>query len=131
DRVRAPARSRGRHQRRPVGWRRDMGRRRGGEEVRARQARRHDRPRYLGPLRQLRSTGPPGLHHLERELSGKNVPGLLLCTAIAAGAYELHALLPAPIEAMLIAIVIGMVIRNTIGMPARFAPGIKASVHGL
>ena len=67
--------------------------------------------------------------------------GLALTFAIAVAAYQLHAAPvppfsigdPArhPIDAMLIAIVIGMLVRNTIGLSARFAVGVKASVVSL
>ena len=59
------------------------------------------------------------------------VPGLLLTTAIAIAAYELHGLTDLPIDSMLIAIVIGMLVRNTLGLPARFTPGVRASVLSL
>ena len=58
-------------------------------------------------------------------------PGLLLTTAIAIAAYQLHGWLELPIDTMLIAIVIGMLVRNTIGLPARFVPGVKAAVLSL
>jgi uncharacterized integral membrane protein (TIGR00698 family) len=64
--------------------------------------------------------------------------GLLLTLAIALAAYRLHVLPVAPfsigdparhpIDAMLIAIVIGMLIRNTLGLSARFMPGVKYAV---
>ena len=55
--------------------------------------------------------------------------GLVLALAIAVAAYQLHhAIAPLPIDAMLIAILIGMVVRNTIGVPQRFAPGIRFAV---
>ncbi|MBA3457917.1 MAG: putative sulfate exporter family transporter [Deltaproteobacteria bacterium] len=67
-----------------------------------------------------------------------NALGLALTFAIAVAAYQLHkAPIPPfsigeparhPIDAMLIAIVIGMVVRNTIGLSARFAAGVKYSV---
>ncbi len=64
--------------------------------------------------------------------------GLALTLAIAVAAQELHQL-PAPpfsigdparhpIDAMLIAIVIGIVLRNAIGLPVLFAHGVKYSV---
>lgn len=56
--------------------------------------------------------------------------GLLLTTAIAIAAYQLHDLVGL-IDSMLIAIVIGMVIRNTIGLPGRFVPGVKTAVLSL
>src|SRR5665647_597839 len=69
------------------------------------------------------------------------VLGFALTFAIAVVAYQLHsAPIPPfsigdparhPIDAMLIAIVIGMVWRNTIGMSPRFAAGVKASVVSL
>lgn len=58
-------------------------------------------------------------------------PGLLLATLIAIAAYQLSAISPVPIDAMMIAIVVGMVFRNTIGMPARLVPGIKFAVTSL
>ena len=72
-------------------------------------------------------------------MSGRStVLGLALTFAIAVAAHELTTLPvppfsigdPArhPIDPMLIAIVIGMVVRNTIGMSARFAAGVKFSV---
>ncbi len=64
--------------------------------------------------------------------------GLVLTTAIAIVAYQLHQLPippfsigdPArhPIDPMLIAIVIGLVLRNTLRLPALLGPGIKYSV---
>ena len=69
------------------------------------------------------------------------LPGLGLSIAIAIAAYELHRLPVAPfsigeparhpIDAMLIAIAIGVIVRNTVGLPARFAAGIKYSVTSL
>lgn len=69
------------------------------------------------------------------------VLGLALTTAIAIGAYELHqAPLPPfsigtparhPIDAMLIAIVIGMLIRNTVGLSGRFTAGVRFAVLSL
>ena len=69
------------------------------------------------------------------------IPGVLLALAIAIAAYELHQLPVAPfsigtparhpIDAMLIAIVLGMIVRNTVGLPARFAPGIRYCVTAL
>ncbi len=66
------------------------------------------------------------------------VLGLVLATAIAIVAYQLHQLpvppfsigTPArhPIDAMLIAIVMGIVIRNTIGLSPRFATGVRFAV---
>jgi uncharacterized integral membrane protein (TIGR00698 family) len=53
--------------------------------------------------------------------------GLLLTIAIAIAGYRLQELTD-PVDAMLIAIVIGMIIRNTIGVPARFAAGVKFAV---
>lgn len=68
-------------------------------------------------------------------------PGLLLCLAIGAAATELYTLPFAPfsigdpvrhpIDAMLIAIVIGIAVRNAIGVPAAFAPGVKYAVVSL
>jgi uncharacterized integral membrane protein (TIGR00698 family) len=64
--------------------------------------------------------------------------GLSLSLAIAIAAYQLYTAPFAPfsigdparhpIDAMLIAIVIGMLIRNTVGVPARFAAGIRYAV---
>lgn len=64
--------------------------------------------------------------------------GLLLSLVIAIVSYQLYVApippfsigTPArhPIDAMLIAIVIGMLIRNTIGVPQRFAAGIRYAV---
>jgi uncharacterized integral membrane protein (TIGR00698 family) len=64
--------------------------------------------------------------------------GLALSLAIAVAAYQLHQLPVAPfsigdparhpIDAMLIAIVIGMIVRNTIGVSPRFAAGIRYAV---
>jgi uncharacterized integral membrane protein (TIGR00698 family) len=69
------------------------------------------------------------------------IPGVALALAIAIAAYELHDLplppfsigTPArhPIDAMLIAIVLGMLVRNTLGMPAAVAPGIRFCVTKL
>jgi uncharacterized integral membrane protein (TIGR00698 family) len=69
------------------------------------------------------------------------LPGLALAVAIAIAAYELHELPvppfsigePArhPIDAMLIAIVLGMLVRNTLGLPARLAPGVRLCVTKL
>lgn len=53
--------------------------------------------------------------------------GLLLAFAIAALSYWLQTLL-GPIDAMLIAIVIGIVFRTAVGLPARLAPGVKYAV---
>jgi uncharacterized integral membrane protein (TIGR00698 family) len=64
--------------------------------------------------------------------------GLSLSLAIAIASYQLYRAPFAPfsigdparhpIDAMLIAIVLGMLIRNTIGVPARFATGIRYAV---
>jgi uncharacterized integral membrane protein (TIGR00698 family) len=66
---------------------------------------------------------------------------VLLALAIAIAAYELHALPIAPfsigeparhpIDAMLIAIVLGMVVRNTVGLPAVCAAGVRYCVTSL
>src|SRR5678815_165749 len=66
------------------------------------------------------------------------IPGLALATAIAIAAYQLQTLPvppfsigePArhPLDAMLIAIAIGVLIRNTVGLPARFVPGVRKAV---
>lgn len=70
-----------------------------------------------------------------------SIPGVALALAIAIAAYELHDVplppfsigAPArhPIDAMLIAIVLGMVVRNTIGLPAAFTPGVRVCVTKL
>ncbi|MBA3819182.1 MAG: putative sulfate exporter family transporter [Deltaproteobacteria bacterium] len=64
--------------------------------------------------------------------------GLVLTTAIAVVAYQLHQLPVAPfsigtparhpIDAMLIAIVIGLILRNTLRLPPVLGPGIKYAV---
>jgi uncharacterized integral membrane protein (TIGR00698 family) len=64
-----------------------------------------------------------------------------LALVIAIAAYVLHDLplppfsigTPArhPIDAMLIAIVIGMIVRNTLGLPAVLAPGVRVCVTKL
>ncbi|HWU89422.1 MAG TPA: putative sulfate exporter family transporter [Kofleriaceae bacterium] len=69
------------------------------------------------------------------------LPGLGLALAISIAAYQVHQLPVAPfsigeparhpIDAMLIAIAIGVIVRNTVGLPARFAPGIKFCVTSL
>jgi uncharacterized integral membrane protein (TIGR00698 family) len=69
------------------------------------------------------------------------LPGLVLTLAIAVAAQALHQLPvppfsvgePArhPIDAMLIAIVIGIAVRNAVGLPLLFAPGIRYSVLSL
>ena len=66
------------------------------------------------------------------------VYGLALSLAIAIVSYELYtAPIPPfsigeparhPIDAMLIAIVLGMVVRNAIGLSARFVPGVRYAV---
>ncbi|MBA2540574.1 MAG: putative sulfate exporter family transporter [Deltaproteobacteria bacterium] len=71
----------------------------------------------------------------------QRAPGLLLATLIAIAAYQIHALpIPPfsigdpvrhPIDAMLIAIVLGLLFRNTVGMPARLVPGVRAAVVSL
>lgn len=61
-------------------------------------------------------------------MNRSNAPGLLLVLAIAIAAYQLHALSSNLIDAMLIAIVIGMLIRNTIGLRAPFVAGAKYAV---
>ena len=53
--------------------------------------------------------------------------GLALCLAIAIAAYRLHAV-SALLDTMLVAIVLGVAIRNTVGLTARFVPGVKAAV---
>lgn len=69
---------------------------------------------------------------------GTTLPGLALTFALAVAAYLLHQAPVAPfsigeparhpIDAMLIAIVLGMVVRNTVGLSPRFAAGVKYSV---
>jgi uncharacterized integral membrane protein (TIGR00698 family) len=69
------------------------------------------------------------------------LPGLALALALALAAYELHTLPvppfsigdPArhPIDAMLIAILLGMLVRNTVGLPAPLAPGVRLCVTKL
>ncbi len=68
-------------------------------------------------------------------------PGLLLCLVIGAAATELYTLpfppfsigdpVRHPIDAMLIAIVIGIAVRNVIGVPSAFAAGVKYAVISL
>ena len=68
-----------------------------------------------------------------------NAAGLGLAVAIAAAAYWIHARPFAPftiddshpIDAMLIAIVLGIAIRNTFGIRPMFVPGVRYSVHSL
>ena len=65
-----------------------------------------------------------------------NVPGLILTAIIAALAFYIHQLpFPPftigerhPIDALLIAIVIGMLVRNTLSLSPSLSPGIKFSV---
>jgi uncharacterized integral membrane protein (TIGR00698 family) len=67
-----------------------------------------------------------------------SLPGLGLTLAIALVAYQLEKLpippfsigAPArhPIDAMLIAIMLGVLIRNTVGLPERFVPGVRKAV---
>ena len=69
------------------------------------------------------------------------LPGVALALAIAIIAYELHDVplppfsigAPArhPIDAMLIAIVLGMLVRNTFGLPVALAPGVRFCVTKL
>ena len=66
------------------------------------------------------------------------IPGLALTLAIAIAAYQLQTLPvppfsigePArhPIDAMLIAIALGVLIRNTVGLPEWFVPGVRKAV---
>lgn len=60
-----------------------------------------------------------------------SLPGLVLTTAIAIAADQLHGLSGLPIDSMMIAIVLGMLIRNTLGLSARFVPGVRTSVMTL
>ncbi|HWO17866.1 MAG TPA: putative sulfate exporter family transporter [Kofleriaceae bacterium] len=70
-----------------------------------------------------------------------SIPGVALAIAIAIAAYELHAVPvppfsigdPArhPIDAMLIAIVLGMLVRNTVGLPAPCTAGVRLCVTKL
>jgi uncharacterized integral membrane protein (TIGR00698 family) len=69
------------------------------------------------------------------------LPGLVFIVSLGVLANELHQLpvppfsigTPArhPIDAMLIAIVLGMLVRNTVGLPAAFAPGARFCVTSL
>jgi len=73
--------------------------------------------------------------------ASSSLPGVALAAAIAIAAYELHDVPvppfsigePArhPIDAMLISIVLGMLVRNTVGLPARLAPGVRVCVTKL
>lgn len=69
------------------------------------------------------------------------LPGVALALAIAIAAYALHDVplppfsigAPArhPIDAMLIAIALGMLVRNTLGLPAALTPGVRVCVTKL
>jgi uncharacterized integral membrane protein (TIGR00698 family) len=61
----------------------------------------------------------------------ERAPGLLLATLIAIASYQLSAVSPLPIDAMLIAIVLGLLMRNTIGLHAKLIPGVRAAVTSL
>ena len=67
------------------------------------------------------------------------IPGLILTCAIAAAAYWLHQI-PVfpftiagrhPLDAMLVAIILGAAIRNLLSLPNSVAGGVRYSVHGL
>jgi uncharacterized integral membrane protein (TIGR00698 family) len=58
------------------------------------------------------------------------IPGLLAVTLLAWASLALHSLPQfAAISALMIAIVLGMLVRNTVGVPAACAPGIKFSLR--
>jgi uncharacterized integral membrane protein (TIGR00698 family) len=57
-------------------------------------------------------------------------PGLIAVTLLAWASIELHTLPQlAPVSALMIAIVLGMLLRNTVGLPAAWAPGIRFSLR--
>jgi uncharacterized integral membrane protein (TIGR00698 family) len=59
-------------------------------------------------------------------------PGLIAVTLLAWASMELHTLPRlAAVSALMIAIVLGMVVRNTAGIPAACAPGIRFSLRRL
>lgn len=58
------------------------------------------------------------------------IPGLLAVTLVAWASVALHSLPQfASISALMIAIVLGLLVRNTIGVPAACAPGIRFSLR--
>lgn len=59
------------------------------------------------------------------------VPGLLLVFAIAAVANLAAGFLPPAVNAVIVAIVLGLLIRNTMSVPPYFQPGIRFSLHQL
>jgi uncharacterized integral membrane protein (TIGR00698 family) len=59
-------------------------------------------------------------------------PGLIAVTLLAWASVELHTLPQlAAVSALMIAIVLGMLVRNTVGLPAACAPGIRFSLRRL
>ena len=59
------------------------------------------------------------------------IPGLIAVTLLAWASIELHTLPQlAAVSALMIAIVLGMLVRNTVGIPAACAPGIRFSCGG-
>ena len=57
-------------------------------------------------------------------------PGLIAVTLLAWASIELHTLPQlAAVSALMIAIVLGMLLRNTVGLPAACAPGIRFSLR--
>jgi uncharacterized integral membrane protein (TIGR00698 family) len=59
-------------------------------------------------------------------------PGLIAVTLLAWASIELHTLPQlAAVSALMIAIVLGMAVRNTVGVPAVCAPGIRFSLRRL
>ncbi len=57
------------------------------------------------------------------------IPGLIAVTMLAWASIALHSLPQfASISALMIAIVLGMLVRNTVGVPATCAPGIRFSL---
>ncbi len=58
-------------------------------------------------------------------------PGLALVLAIAILANLASGFLPPAVNAVIVAILLGLLIRNTIGVPAHFQPGIKFSLATL
>jgi uncharacterized integral membrane protein (TIGR00698 family) len=58
------------------------------------------------------------------------IPGLIAVTLLAWASVALHSLPQfASISALMIAIVLGLVVRNTVGVPAACAPGIRFSLR--
>jgi uncharacterized integral membrane protein (TIGR00698 family) len=59
-------------------------------------------------------------------------PGLIAVTLLAWASIELHTLPQlAAVSALMIAIILGMLVRNTVGIPAACAPGIRFSLRRL